>query len=65
MRSLKKCLSDSSFNLSKDERDFVRAWLDSDVTRMSTDPHEYCCLLGWFVLDELNQPLSPKEAGFD
>lgn len=65
MRSLSKCLADSSFNLSTDERDFVRAWLDSDTTRMTTEPYKYCCLLGWFVLGDSSHPLSPKEAGFD
>ncbi len=65
MRSLNKCLKDSSFNLSDEERKMVMYWLDSNETRNNTDPYEYCCLLGWFVLDNRSIPLSPKEAGFD
>lgn len=65
MRNLKDCLKSSSYSLSSEERELVRSWLDSSNTRMTVDPYRYCCLLGWFILDDSNVALSPKEAGFD
>lgn len=65
MRTVKQCLRlKSSRSMTKEERANVRVWLDSYHTRMTTDPFDYCCMLGWFVLDQ-DIPLSPKEAGFD
>ena len=63
-RSIPDCIKLSSRSLSDSEVERVYNWLDT-VARYEYDSYDYCCLLGWFILDDRNLPLSPKEAGFD
>jgi hypothetical protein len=64
LKSIEECLNQSSSVLTKEERVKVRDWLDNEA-RYLYKPEEYCSLLGWWLLDDINSPISPKEAGFD
>lgn len=64
MRSINKCLGlPSVYDMTSEERAVMEKWIDSEA-RYKYDSYDFCCLLGWFVLDDRSVPLSPKEAGF-
>jgi hypothetical protein len=55
---------DSFYSLSKEDAVKFRRWMNEEA-RSLIDSYEYCCLLGWMVLDDYSTPLSPKEAGLE
>ncbi len=65
MRSVSQCMElKSSYSMSTSERKSFRKWLDLEA-RFKYNVCEFSYLLGWFILDDANIPLSPKEAGFN
>lgn len=63
-KNIEEYFMSPSSRLTNKERDSVRIWLDT-VGRYECGSYRFCCLLGWYILDDINIPLSPKEAGFD
>lgn len=65
MRTVKQCLrvKDKS-KLTTGEYCMMRDWVDK-VARYEYDPAEYAYILGWWILGDINTPLSPKEANME
>ena len=65
MRTISQCRNlQSPYSMTTEERVKFKEWIDKKA-RYTYDSYDFCCLLGWFVLEDDNIPLSPKEAGFD
>ncbi|MCP3681961.1 MAG: hypothetical protein GY861_04650 [bacterium] len=64
-RTIKQLLRlENSYDMTAEEHTRFKKWLCTNARTMY-DGYDYCCLIGWFVLNDRNCPLSPKEAGFD
>lgn len=64
MRSPKEIINGDREVITAEEWEFMRDYIDN-IARYQLSSFDFCCLLGWWVLDDPNIPLSPKEAGFD
>lgn len=65
MRTVQQCMKlKSSYSMTCDERFAFKIWLKTKA-RYTYDSYVFCCLIGWYLLDDHNIPLSPDEAFLD
>ena len=63
-RDPEEILTLSVYDLTEHERLFMSDWI-KDVARKSMGSLDYNYLLGWWMFDDWNMPVSPKEAGME